>query len=244
MEFLLPPSKVDPEKIIDVAAYIFDANIMDMNHFRCYCIVEYTADKSFHPKNQITNAVDQTLQVYLKDWSIIHNITIQEDCGYHVLGDLLISFAYALKEEFGQEYRYHPQRDVCKNANPGRNPSTDCAIVHRLCELQTTTYVSKVIYEYKPAIHSSLLLVDPSQLIELLLQAHYTMRYEDTSTIIGCLTDLMTWHYFKLTMNKSHKLTILWYHKLFMDIPPSTTKEQLQTHLAFVLYHFQQDFLD
>ena len=51
---------------------------------------------------------------------ICHNITVEEDSGYVLLGDIVIFFARALQSEKNQTYRYHPQRQVAKNSNPGR----------------------------------------------------------------------------------------------------------------------------
>ena len=51
------------------------------------------------------------------------------------------------------EYKYHPKRAVAKNSNPGQIHSTDVAIV--LKSLLGGGFISKVLYEYKTAIHPS-----------------------------------------------------------------------------------------
>ena len=93
-----------------------------------------------------------------------------------LLADLVTFFVRILNTEGLGMYQYHPQRVVAKNANPGRNPTTDAAIIHLIWKgLCNSHYRSDVLYEYKPVIHPDVEKVKSAFLIELYLQAHYTM---------------------------------------------------------------------
>ncbi len=242
MDYLIAPSKVTSEDMInDVVSFIFDSPFGDLNQFRVFCNVGYTIENTYQPRNNYD--LKQTLSTYFFHWTITHNITVDEDSGYLLLSDLVTKFADILKKEFNVNFKYHPQRQVCKNSNPGRNPSTDCSIIHMLVSRQL---ISEVLYEYKPAINSNILLVESSQLIELLLQAYYELRYsKKAKSLIGCLTDLFTWHYFKLTLTDTdNKLQISWYYKLTLRMPctipeQNITENELEQHVIFLLHHLQ-----
>ena len=54
------------------------------------------------------------------------------------------------------------------------------------------------------------------------------------SSILGCLTDLVNWHYIKLTRNRDTcKLEVTSYSKQTMTLPP--TEMELSSHLLFLL---------
>jgi hypothetical protein len=129
-------------------------------------------------------------------------------------------------------YRYHPQRVVAKNANPERNPSTDAAVIHLIREHCNSRYQSDVLYEYKPVIHPDVENVQSAFLIELYLQAHYTMRTETTSEVLACLTDLHIWHYFMLKLDSSQKIRTLWYFKIKMK--RELIEQEVKDHAAFL----------
>lgn len=167
MQFLIAPSKVTSEdKIKSVSGFIFDRLFPDLNDFREFCNAGYPPQVMYQPRNEYN--LDQTLSTYYVHWAITHNITVDEDSGYLLLGDLVTKFAAILRKEFNVNFKYHPQRQVCKNRKPGRNPSTDCSIIHTLVAKQ----ISEVLYEYKPIINSYLLRSEPSHLIELFLQVY------------------------------------------------------------------------
>lgn len=184
--------------------------------------------------------VEFTLKNFYFHLETSHNVTVEEDPGYLLLGDLITTFAQVLKMEFKSNFRYHAQRKVCMNQNKGRNPSTDGAIILRLVQAAPIKFLSKVLYEYKPVINQNILAVNPAFLIELFLQTFYVMKYENTSEVIGCLTDLRTWHYFKLISIHSQYITISWYHKVELNYETKiNVSSQLQYHLSFLLHHLQ-----
>lgn len=105
--------------------------------------------------------------------------TVDEASGYLVLGD---SFATILSAEFDIAFKYHPQRQGCKNSNPG---STDSAIIHRLAtSVQTSVYyVSDVPTVYQ----SSRLLVSLSLVCDIFDEASGYLLLGDLITAFASL---------------------------------------------------------
>ena len=128
----------------------------------------------------------------------------------------------------GLPYKTHPQRIVAKNSNPGQNPATDLALVLKVLDVR---FISKILYEYKPAVHGTLKTESPLYLLELFLQCYYVMKFEGTRRILGCLTDLETWHYFGLELNNS-KLDVKFYYRLVMTLPAQA--DEMSKHFTFV----------
>ena len=114
-----------------------------------------------------------------------------------------------------------------RNPDPGQNPSTDVAIVIRLRD-----GVSSDFGLYKTSVNPLLGIVETKDLMELFLQCYYTLKSENQSSILGCLTDLTSWHYIHLTRDMS-KLKVTFYCRLQMDMPPSKT--QIASHLSFLV---------
>lgn len=139
--------------------------------------------------------------------------------------------ASVLSNTHRKTFKYHAQRTVAKNRNPGANPATDVGLVLRL--LENNTYVTKILYEYKPALNALLSSVDIFSLMELFLQCHYCLRWENRTEVVGCLTDLISWHYFEFKLNARNSMTISWYWKVEMSMPP--TESEVLTHLNFVV---------
>ena len=170
-------------------------------------------------------------------FTITHNLSEEEPPGYLPLGYMIVCFCKLLSRKLNAVYRCHPQRVVARNGNPGKNPSTDVAII-----LQTLSegrqYISKVLYEYKPRVHHRLDMVESKHLVELLLQCYYELKYEKQSDIMGCLTDLVTWHYIRLNRNEDGKLHGKCYCNLSMEMPPTQT--EMSTQLLFLLEYYWQ----
>ena len=168
-------------------------------------------------------------------FTIVHNVSEEEAPGYLPLGNIIVYFCKHLSEKLNAVYKCHPQRVVAKNSNPEQNPSTDVAIILRT--LREQQYISRVLYEYKPGVHHLLDMVDIKHLIELLLQCYYVLKYEKQSDIMGCLTDLVTWHYIGLNRNKDGKLKVTFYCKLSMKKPPNQT--EMLTQFLFLLEYLK-----
>ena len=87
-----------------------------------------------------------------------------------------------------------------KNRNRGHNPSIDVALVLKALDRQKV----KILYEYKPSVHTNLVFVEVKFLI---LQCYYVLKFEHQKKILGCLTDLGVWYYFGLELS-SGKLMV------------------------------------
>ena len=90
------------------------------------------------------------------------------------------------------------------------------------------------MYEYKPIVHPDPYGVDVQALMEMLLQAHYCLRAYGIPVILHCLTDLLVWHYFKLSLNSTtSKLTIEWWYNIKINSETPLTVQQLEDHTRF-----------
>ncbi len=172
-----------------------------------------------------------------KTYNWTHNVTVEEAPGYLPLGTLLVYFGNMLSHTMGGTYKCHPQRTVAKNTNPGQNPSTDIALILKERNVASPHYISRVLYEYKPRIHQRILLINMKNLLELFLQCYYVMKYEKTPRIIGCLTDLVNWHFFKLQLSVAGRLEVVQYTMLVTTLSPKET--DILQHLAILLAYLK-----
>ena len=205
-EYLLAPSKVKDSQFTLVAAHIFGVPFAYDTEIKSFV----AQAKPQSPNSQeLQEASSQELQDTLFQqeedkwfsdlltgvYASTHALAEEEPPGYLPLGLLVVHFGQFLSRKLNATYKCHPQRTVAKNTNPGQNPSTDVAIVLRA--LTGDTYISKVLYEYKPRVHHLLAMVDIKHLVELLLQCYYVLKFEQQSSILG---DLTSWHYINLTV--------------------------------------------
>ena len=113
-----------------------------------------------------------------------------------------------------REYRYIPQMTVARNSLPGQNPSSDPSIAGELtgsvalaqAETNPTLtelgeFVPRVIYECKPVLAGHFELINNKAMIESLLQANYCLRFHKLQSLFACLTDLITWHYYRVELS-------------------------------------------
>jgi len=236
-EYLLPPSKVKKTEVIQVARYIFGTqDLASTSEIKELVTNQSAAVEPAAVESQDSDAEDVACNLVFSQLTDIfnwtHNLAEEEPPGYLPLGNLVVFFGKKLSEALDRTYKCHPQRVVASNANPGQNPSTDVAIVIRLRDSVSSDFVSKVLYEYKTSVNHLLGLVETKDLMELFLQCYYTLKSENQSSILGCLTDLISWHYICLTRNMS-KLKVTFYRRLQMDMPPGKT--QIASHLSFLV---------
>lgn len=99
-----------------------------------------------------------------------------------------------------------------------------------------------VVYEYKPAVHQDPERVNDCDLMEALLQASYCLRFYNVSQMIHCLTDLSTWHYFKVKRSTSSDklMNIEWWHLIDNTFPLNMENFHPQKHQAQD-NHFRRD---
>ena len=99
------------------------------------------------------------------------------------------------------------------------------------------------MYEYKPVVHQDYFRIDISAVIEVLLQAHYCMRYHKFDTVLHCLTDLRTWYYYKIRFNKgTSNLTLKWWFKIEQE--GVVSENQLEEHAKFLVKEVSELKLD
>ena len=130
------------------------------------------------------------------------------------------------------------------NKKRGQNPTSDTAIIALLESSATPLDPRKipvVVYEYKPAVHQDPKRVNDCDLMEALLQASYCLRFYNIPQMIHCLTDLSTWHYFKVKRStSSHKLNIEWWH--LIDHTVSLNIEIVTKHAGFLITEVKKLF--
>lgn len=224
----MAPSKVSDSEITPVASLIFGRPFADINEIR-----DFVKENKAEPQAHIAVAVNPTevVKECTRLHRRLHNLSVEEASGYPLLTVLLAYFGDVLSEQHGLLYKCHPQRNVAKNSNPGQNPSTDIAIILKC--LTGDSYISKVLYEYKPSVASFLAILDGRHLIELILQCFYVVRYEKQEKIMGCLTDLINWHYFEFCLKLDGKLEITKYFRIIMDLPAKG--EEMSSHVHVLL---------
>ena len=249
-KYLLPPSKISALQVLPVASFIFGRLFEGINDFRSHISVEETAS---YKKVQLKKSHDvpSTMKSVLTHYESTEHIGLEESAGYTVLGIFMVFFAQALSKEVETRYKVRKQPVVAVNSNRGQNPSSDFALISltiplvvpstsTACLLQGSRWITKVIYEYKPQIACNLRVVQPKALIEVFMQAYYTMKSEKLKTLLACLTDLQTWHYFKLKLSNG-KLEGLSSSTLIMHLLPlpeqSTETEPSETQNTALLDH-------
>ena len=234
-DYLLAPSRVKDYEVVDVACYLFGEAFASPSE------VKRAVQQHFRPAAvdaQHAAAEDHMYHLVLADtFAWTHNLLEEEPPGYLPLGLLVVFFGKMLSTALQNTYKCHPQRSVARNPNPGQNPSTDVAIILRVKSVrEKASYVSKVLYEYKPSVNNLLDAIESKHLMELFLQCYYTLKFENQAKLLGCLTDLHCWHYFGLTRNKS-KLKVTFYSRLDMTLPPEQT--ELASHVSFLMTYLQ-----
>ena len=243
--YLLAPSKISQSDLIPVADHIFTQSFASVNEIKEFVIRNHSQvasgpqatphatqpDLQHHtpPQNPYIAIVAQMAETY--EWT--HNVTVEEAPGYLPLGNLLVFIGKMLTSKFGGIYKCHPQRNVAKNSNPGQTPSTDVAMILRERTGASSDYISKILYEYKPALPPTIQLIEMKHLLELFIQCYYVMKFEKTTKIIGCITNLVTWHFFKVQLSTVSRLEIMQYTKLMTELPPKDTN--VSDHLEILI---------
>ena len=95
----------------------------------------------------------------------------------------------------------------------GQKPSCHSAI-----SAITSVNLPVILYEYKPTVHPDPLIVNPDHLMELFLQGCYCLWQYKLQSIVHCLTDLNSWHYFKLKKERGGKVGSQWCHSIPKNI--------------------------
>ena len=227
--YLVAPSKISESDVQLIAQHLFGRPFASHKEVR-----EFAGERAEVPQVHIASKVEpeditQVVELLASSYDAIHNLAVEESAGYLLLG---VFFSKMLSRQSKLVYKYHTQRKVAKNSNPGQNPSTDVAIVLKC--LLGGGFISKVLYEYKPALPPVLAFTEAKVLMELFLQCYYVLKSEKQTELLGCLTDLLTSHYFQFKLTS--KLEIFWYLKVQMTVPPQA--EEVAEHVLILLKHF------
>ena len=140
---------------------------------------------------------------YSHSHELMLDLTTKEAAGVPLLGTHLMFLAKLLNCRLGSkevQFRSAVEFVVFHTGQPGKDPATDEAVA----ALHMVTSVTKqpqlrplILYEYKPLIADTLRKLDRRALTELLVQGFYCMAQYKLDVCLLCLTDLMSWFYFK-----------------------------------------------
>lgn len=123
---------------------------------------------------------------YAKYESNMLNIGRREPCGVPLLGRSTVILCDLINKEChtsegSSKYVTKMEYSVVTTALPGRNSSTDAAILSVILNSQPL-----VLYEYMPVIDRRKHLVIAQHLVGLLVQGFYCLRRKEMCGTIGC----------------------------------------------------------
>lgn len=235
--FLLAPSAVKKEeKIFSLSKLFFpQSNALDCTTLFTDVFKEQDQNQLLHLTDEIHSAIETTVK--LVNWHIKKTMGIftnhHEPSSYTILGILCVYFAST-----GKKLMYAPQYMVARTSQCGQNPSCDASIVMKVKDgMSTVKYVPRVIYECKPRFDESwesLEQINHKAVIESLIQANYCLRYHKVQSLVACLTDLISWHYYQveLSQDSSISMKIISYHKINHSV--DLKERELIEHTSFL----------
>ena len=227
----LAPSKLKRKEVLSVAECILEAKLHQAMDLR-----DYVFGKSLTAfrEQTLTNTYDMTAVTTMVNHhkTMTMHVTEEEAAGYAMLAIYAVHFATVLSGELKKDFKYYSQFQVADNLRAGQNPTTDTAIIMLATSQQC---IPTVMYEYKPTVHTDPSRVDVLALMEVFLQAYYCIRYYKIQVVLHCLTDLKTWHYFKIALNKkTSRLNIAWSHRIEQE--DQLSEDHLAEHSKFILH--------
>ena len=240
MSYDLAPSKIKEKEVFDVANCIINAQPECLLSPKERLVTAVFGVKYEQPDSQPDLAKwDGTLKTRAdlinKHKQKTYNVTIEEAAGYTMLGNYAVTFSEILSEELSKVMMYYNQMIAANNKKQGHNPTSDTAIIMLLEESGVASLAPMVkpvvVYEYKPIVHLDPARVNNCDLVEALLRAYYCLRFYKVSQMIHCLTDLLTWHYFKVNTS-ADKLNIEWWHRIDHSFPLNV--EMVTEHAGFL----------
>ena len=239
MSYDLAPSKIKENELFAVANCILDTQPGLLAPAKETLVTQVFGKKYKQPDSQPDlTKYDKTLET-IADSINRHrirtiNVHVEEAAGYTMLGNYAVHFSEILSEELSEVMMYWNQMMTANNKKRGQNPTSDTAIIMLLKSSATfdPKKIPVVVYKYKPVVHSDPEVVNHYDLMEVLLQASYCLRFYDVPQIIHCLTDLSRWHYFKVKRSTSDKLNIEWWHLILHTFP--LNKEIVREHAGFL----------
>ena len=244
------PSEIEEGETLVVAGYIMNFKPGVYPHPEDQLTTLVFGEK-YQPPDSPPNLTecDETLKI-LRDSVNKHKqktyrLTLEEAAGYPMLGGHAVHFSEVLAEKLSQDIVAWNQMMVAKNSKPGQNPTSDAAVIMLLQNSDNPLVPIKiqvVVYEYKPKVSQKPSKVEISHLVEALLQAFYILRFYNIRKIIHCLTDLTTWHYFKVeeSATSSDKMDIKWWHVINYTFPLDI--ESVTDHAGFLVTEVEKLF--
>ena len=208
--FGIAPSRISASDVVTVACAIFsptDDEIGDFRTVRKYYIFTKElppSDTTAAIKDESKKSIEQFEPVLNEALSKTLDVQVSETSTSFILGMFCAKFCTLLTSELSREYKHLPQYTVASNSKAGQNPRADGAVVlvkviNSGASMQSRIPV--VLYELKPA-------VQPTHLMEVMLQGYYCIKYNKLETLLVCLIDTFTWQYFKLTTKSTSCRTI------------------------------------
>ena len=132
--------------------------------------------------------------------TVFLHFSMKEASGIPLLGMVLAQVALQLSATRKTQYRVDMEFPVIDtNKKRGQRPACDGA----LCVSLMMKSLPVALFEYKPSVDPRWARVDPDNLMELVLQGYYCLREYSVTTILHCLTDVQTWWYFLLRLDKN-----------------------------------------
>ena len=155
-----------------------------------------------------------------------------ECASYTMLGILCVHFASTLAAAFQKEFKYVNQFRVTKTSKSGPPPQTDSAVALVLAKGGCTP---RILYECKTTIPHYPTQIPDGDLIEVLLQGYYCLKYYKLNRLMVCLTDLTVWHYM-LIENSGEKIKIT-HHDQWIGLTATSTfdGDTLLKHSKFII---------
>ena len=148
----------------------------------------------------------------------------KEASGMPLFSAYLLEFAEQLSERrqtyYTVDLEYH---------KPGQKPACDgavCATIMRSGDKKPTNH-PQVLYKYKPVVDTRFMSVNPSHLMEVLIQGYYCLHQYELKSIIHCLTDLEQWYYFHFTLEGDRKVMCTWYNEF-------NSESKVASHVHFL----------
>lgn len=126
------------------------------------------------------------------------NVFLHEDeCdGYTILNILGSCILTELRLLYPfQHFNYKNQLDVANNQKPDSNPKSDGGIILAQSP-DNAVFIPLMIFGYKCDVAYTLDTIISADLLELLLQAYYAIKYHSLKSLIASLTNLKVWHSF------------------------------------------------
>ena len=151
---------------------------------------------------------------------------VDEADGYSILTIIGTCVAEELSLQYQDvKFCFKSQCVVAENNKSGRNLSVDAAII--LKKFQEEIWSPFILIEYKSGIATFLNHVKSADLLELLVQVYYTMLYYRQDSLIGCLTDLSSWHVF-LLKRQNEKISVVKYLRLAVEFSAKFGKNEME----------------